>query len=107
MKFIKTGLLVAALAGTVPIVVQAQPAASAAATASLTSGAVKKIDKEQGKLTIKHGPIENLGMPGMTMVFHVADPGMLDAVVEGDQIKFTADKVNGALTVTHLEKADK
>jgi len=41
--------------------------------AMLTEGLVKKIDKAQGKLTLKHGPLANLEMPGMTMVFRVED----------------------------------
>lgn len=80
------------------------PAASAAA-ASTTDGEVRKVDKEQGKVTLKHGPIANLDMPGMTMVFKVADPKMLDAIKQGDKVKFAADNVNGALTVTAIEVA--
>lgn len=80
------------------------PAASTAATPA-TDGEVRKVDKEQGKVTLKHGPITNLDMPGMTMVFKVADPKMLDAVKQGDKVKFAADNVNGALTVTAIEVA--
>jgi len=68
-----------------------------------TDGEVKKVDKEGGKITIKHGPLTNLGMPGMTMMFPVADPTWLDRVKEGDKIKFRAENVGGALTVTKLE----
>lgn len=71
-----------------------------------SSGEVKKIDKETGKITIKHGPLQNLGMPAMTMVFRVKEPGMLDKVKEGDKIHFVAEKVNGALTVIKLEPAN-
>lgn len=73
--------------------------------AALTPGEVKKVDKDAGKVTIKHGPLENLGMPAMTMVFRVKDPAMLDQVKEGDKINFAADKVNGAMTVTRVEPA--
>ena len=79
--------------------------ALAAVAASLSDGEVRKVDKEQQKLTLKHGRIENLDMPGMTMVFKVADPKMLDAVKEGDKVKFAADRVNGALTITSIEVA--
>ena len=79
------------------------PAADAAsAAASMTDGEVRQIDKQQGKLTLRHGPIANLGMPGMTMVFKVSDPKMLDALKEGDKVKFSADRVNGAITVTAI-----
>ncbi|WP_409482698.1 copper-binding protein [Noviherbaspirillum sp. ST 5-3] len=77
----------------------------AATTAAMTEGEIKKVDKDAGKITIKHGPIENLGMPNMTMVFRAKDPAMLDQVKPGDKVKFIADKVNGALTVTKLEVA--
>ena len=70
---------------------------------ALASGEVKKIDKDAGKLTIKHGPLANLDMPPMTMVFRVKDTAMLDQVKTGDKIRFVAEKVNGALTVTRLE----
>jgi Cu(I)/Ag(I) efflux system protein CusF len=72
---------------------------------ALSSGEVKKIDKEAVKITIKHGPLTNLGMPAMTMVFRVQDPAMLDQVKQGDQINFVAEKANGALTVTKIEAA--
>lgn len=82
------------------------PVGASAAT-PMTDGEVRKIDKEQGKVTLRHGPIANLDMPGMTMVFKVADPKMLDSVKEGDKVKFTADKLNGAITVTTMEPASK
>lgn len=68
-------------------------------------GEVRRIDKAQAKLTLKHGPIENLDMPAMTMVFKVADPKMLEGLKEGDKVRFAADKVNGAITITTLEAA--
>ena len=72
---------------------------------ALSEGEVKKVDKDAGKLTIKHGPLANLGMPAMTMVFHVGDPAMLDQVAPGDKITFLAEKVGGFLTVTELHAA--
>lgn len=80
------------------------PSASTAASAS-TDGEVRKVDKETKKITIRHGPITNLEMPPMTMVFQVSDPAMLEQVKAGDKIKFGADKVGGAYTVTHIEPA--
>jgi Cu/Ag efflux protein CusF len=44
-----------------------------------------------------------MDMPGMTMVFRVQDAGWLDQVQPGDRVRFVADRVNGALTVTKLE----
>jgi Cu/Ag efflux protein CusF len=80
------------------------PAANTqSAAASYATGEVKKIDTEQGKITLKHGPIENLGMPGMMMVFR-ADPAVLAGVQVGDQVRFKADKVDGVIKVTELTK---
>ncbi|WP_175939182.1 copper-binding protein [Caballeronia sp. BCC1704] len=71
---------------------------------SMSHGEVKKVDNAAGKLTIKHGPLENLGMEGMTMAFKVKDPAMLSQVKVGDKIDFVAEEVNGTLTVTKLQK---
>lgn len=78
-------------------------AAMPAMNAMLSDGLVKKVDKAQGKITLKHGPLENMGMPGMMMVFRVQDAGMLERVKPGDNIRFQAEQMNGALTVTKLD----
>lgn len=77
--------------------------ALAQATLPPTEGEVRKVDKEAGKVTLKHGEIKNLDMPGMTMVFQVKDPALLEKVKAGDQVSFTADKVNGTYTVLTIE----
>jgi Cu/Ag efflux protein CusF len=79
--------------------------ASSSLAADEVDGEVKKIDESAGKITIKHGPIKNLDMDSMTMVFRVKEPDMLKKVQAGDKIKFEADRVNGALTVTEIETA--
>ena len=76
-----------------------------AVSAKLTSGEVRKVDTEQDKLTIKHEAIENLQMPGMTMVFKATDPAMLEKLQVGDKIKFAAEKANGALVITTIQAA--
>lgn len=82
------------------------PSASAQASAtaaSMADGEIKKVDKDAGKISIKHGPLPSLEMPGMTMVFRVMDPAMLAQVKSGDKVRFVAEKVGGALTVTKIE----
>jgi len=83
----------------------AQPPASAPSSSATAEGEVRKVDKEQGKVTLRHGPIQNLGMPAMTMVFKVADPKMLDGLKEGGKVRFSADRVDGAITITAIEPA--
>jgi len=73
--------------------------------AQMTDGEVRKVDKSAGKLTLKHGPIPNLDMPDMTMVFRVKEPAMLDQVKVGDKVRFAADKVGGQYTVVRIEPA--
>jgi Cu/Ag efflux protein CusF len=78
----------------------------AAAEAQMVDGQVKKVDKAAAKVTLAHGPLTNLGMTmGMTMVFRVKDTAWLDQMKDGDKIRFVADKVNGAFTVTAFEPA--
>ena len=79
---------------------------SVSAAANDADGEIRKIDKAQSKITLKHGPIKNLDMPPMTMVFRVKDAKMLDAVAVGDKVKFAAEKDSGGnYVVTQLTKA--
>ena len=74
-------------------------------SAALSEGEIRKVDKSAKKITIKHGPLINLDMPAMTMVFQVKDPKMLEQVKAGDKVKFEAQNLGGALTVTRIESA--
>lgn len=71
---------------------------------STVTGTVEEIDAAQGKITIDHGPIENLEMEPMTMAFRVKDPAMLKQVKPGDKVQFTADRVNGQITITSIKR---
>jgi Cu(I)/Ag(I) efflux system periplasmic protein CusF len=82
------------------------PEHAARGARELTDGEVKKIDKEAGKITLRHGEIRNLGMAPMTMVLRVREPAMLDQVKVGDKVRFAADRLEGAITVVQLEKAE-
>lgn len=75
------------------------------AQAALVDGSVQKIDQAAGKVTLKHGPIKNLDMDAMTMVFRVKDAEMLKSLKVGQKVKFEADRVNGQITVTRIEGA--
>lgn len=86
-----------------PITPAAAPATSSMAD-MYTLGEIRKVDTAQGKLTIKHGDIKNLGMPGMTMIFKVQSPQMLDGLKAGDAVQFVVERQNGALLITELKK---
>lgn len=112
MKFVH---ILAAAALAVSVGANAQPSSAssadhaahhaATAAAPRSDGEVRKIDMAQAKVTLRHGPLQNLDMPPMTMVFKAADPKLLEGLKEGDKVKFTADKVNGVFTVTAIQVA--
>lgn len=88
--------------------VSATQLAQAATTTTapvMTEAEVRKVDKDAAKITLRHGEIKNLDMPAMTMVFQVKDKAMLDMVKAGDKVRFAADKVGGAFTITQIESA--
>ena len=70
-----------------------------------TEAEVKKVDRETGKITLKHGEIKNLDMPPMTMVFQVKEPALLDKVKAGDKVRFKAAHEGGKYSVTEIEPA--
>jgi Cu(I)/Ag(I) efflux system protein CusF len=82
-------------------------AATVALAQAMTEGEVRKIDTAQNKITIKHGEIKHLDMPpmGSGMVFRVKDPALLGKVKEGDKVRFMAEKIGSAYTVTAIEVA--
>lgn len=107
----QTNLLLAAAAVTlaslfqVPVFAQTAPEQNTMAMSAnpgLTEGEVRKIDKEAGKLTIKHGEIKHMEMPPMTMVFVVKDKSMLDKVKAGDKVRFMVIHENGQMIITNL-----
>ena len=71
-----------------------------------SEGELRKIDQANQRVTLRHGPIDNLKMPPMTMVFRVQDASDLEGLSAGDQVRFRADRENGNYIVTELEKAD-
>lgn len=75
------------------------------AMGKMSNGKVKKLDAAAGNITIAHGPLENLGMPAMTMAFAVKDKAMLKGVKAGDRVNFVAADVGGTLSITSLELA--
>jgi Cu(I)/Ag(I) efflux system periplasmic protein CusF len=77
-----------------------------ASAAEFTDAEVRKIDRDAGKVTLKHGEIKNLEMPPMTMVFKVKEPAMLESQKVGDKIRIAAEKINGSYTVTKIDKPE-
>ena len=74
-----------------------------AAAPGMTDGEVRKIDKDAGKITIKHGEIKHMDMPGMTMVFVVKDKALLDKTAIGAKIQFMVMSESGQMVVTDIQ----
>jgi Cu(I)/Ag(I) efflux system periplasmic protein CusF len=73
------------------------------AQTQMADGEVRKVDKAQSKITLKHGEIKALDMPPMTMVFQVKDKAWLDTLKPGDKVRFAAVNESGRYTVTAIE----
>lgn len=80
---------------------EAQPQASVAD--EWTKAEIRKIEKETGKVTLKHGEIKNLGMPPMAMTFEAKDPKVLDSFKVGDKVQFRANYENGKYVLRDIE----
>ncbi len=76
-----------------------------AAAPGMADGEVRKIDKENGKITIRHGEIKHMDMPPMTMVFTAKDKALLDKVQVGQKIQFTVVHEGGKMVVTDMQPA--
>jgi Cu/Ag efflux protein CusF len=82
-----------------------KPSASkASSNTALTDADVRKVDPATGMVTLKHGALENVGMPPMTMSFKAKDAAMVKQVHEGDKVKVRIENVDGMLTIVKLEK---
>ena len=87
---------------TVSATAASTPPAPDAAALDFTEGEVRKVDADNRKITIKHGDIKHLDMPGMTMVFAIKDAAQLKQLKPGDKVKFKAEKAGGGFVVTDL-----
>ena len=96
--------LLGALALAIPAIALAVPALALAA-GELTDAEVRKVDKEGGRLTLKHAEIKHLDMPPMTMVFQVRDRAMLDKLQPGDKVRFKVAQEGGKFTVVEIQSA--
>jgi Cu/Ag efflux protein CusF len=87
----------AALAGAAVARAQAGPRGSA-------TGEVVRVDVAGRRITLRHGEIPALDMPAMTLAWRVADPQLLQGLNPGDRVRFSGARIDGAFTVTQLEK---
>lgn len=105
-------LLIACLLGSLAFSVQASDEHgghkghdATQSTASMSQGEVRKIDAARQKITLRHGPIANIGMPPMTMVFDVRDAALLEGLEVGDKVGFVVEQQGSQFVVTELQGA--
>ncbi len=79
------------------------PANADAEGKALATAEVMKVYLKEKRVLLKHGPIPNLGMSAMTMVFSVKNPKILNSLRPGNKIKFTAEQVQQDFVVTFIE----
>lgn len=73
----------------------------------MAEGEVRRLDMENGKVTIRHGEIKTIDMPPMTMVFTARPKSILQGLKVGDKIRFVAKEENGQYITTAItRKAD-
>jgi Cu/Ag efflux protein CusF len=71
---------------------------------ALTDAEIRKVDPASGMVTLKHGALENVGMPPMTMAFKARDAAMLKQAHEGDKVKVRVENVGGTMTIVTMQK---
>jgi Cu(I)/Ag(I) efflux system periplasmic protein CusF len=75
----------------------------AQAEEQMSEGEVRRLAED--RVTLRHGPIDNLKMPPMTMVFRVSESAQLEGLEVGDAVQFRAQEQNGNYVVTEIQKA--
>lgn len=73
------------------------------AAEQFAEGVVKKIDAPTQRVMLAHGPIANIGMPPMTMMFKVRDAAMLKLLKDGDKVRFRVEELGGDYTIVQIE----
>lgn len=80
-------------------------AACASVAADFVKGKVVEVDEKAGTVTLEHGDIPNLDMPGMTMTFRIGAGIDATKLTSGSIVEFTAESVDDQVTVTEVRGA--
>ena len=78
-------------------------ARAAAPVQAQASGEVVRVNAPAGKIAIRHGAIDKLDLPAMTLVYQV-DPALLAGIAVGDRVEFTAERAGGRYRIVELKK---
>ncbi len=105
MKLLFTLFALALVASLTPTLSSAQTAPPSVPTNAIemVDAEVKKVDKDAGKVTLKHAEIKSLDMPAMTMVFRVKDDALWAKLAEGTKVKVGIEKALMGYNITHVD----
>ena len=68
------------------------------------TGEVRRLDRDAGKITLKHGAIADLDLPAMTLVYLI-EPVLLEGLNAGDSVRFTARRSeSGEYLIIRIKK---
>lgn len=103
-----TSAMLSPQSATAQTAASSQRAASASPATDWVEAEVRRIDLASRKITLKHGEIKQLDMPGMTMAFALAEdaaaPELLAALKPGDKLSVQIVSKAGRLTVIALRR---
>lgn len=76
---------------------------TATAAKGTGEGEVRRVDAENQRIAIKHGPITGgIEMHPMSMVFAVPDAKLIAKLKAGDKVKFEVEQQGDVLVITKL-----
>ncbi|MBP0610680.1 MULTISPECIES: copper-binding protein [Burkholderia] len=104
MSFAMAVIAMPALAGGDMSGMNSGDASMSAQDSKMTDAEVKEIDAGRRRVTLKHGALDNIGMPPMTMAFRAGDAAMIPSLHVGDKVRVRVENVNGTLTIVKLVK---
>lgn len=67
------------------------------------AGVIQRINLEKGIVTIKHGPLQGIVAPAMTMSFLVKDKAMLANLQPLQKVDFELAHENGNYVITRIK----
>ena len=79
-------------------------AAAAHAQTARGEGEVIGINRDSGKIVLRHGAMQAIDLPPSTASYKLKDAGVLGKVSPGDKVVFTMQSSPTGLVVTKIDK---
>ncbi len=72
-------------------------------TVHKAAGVVTNVDAAKSKVTIKHGPVQSLDWPAMTMAFSVKDKAVLGKLAKDKKVHFEFKEEGKDFVITDVK----